>query len=152
MSSATMSAPPVEIGDLRESPTEVTKPVVRVDGTHEKYRDLFSTDLATIQRRIDTSPLYRNRIRPEVIQKINEKVHTLTYEEFETFNTLHINNDEFRMWAAFQNIYDNDPRMAALIEKEQIDNDKDIIYYELRVLSRYRTNARIAGILSMDDF
>jgi hypothetical protein len=56
------------------------------------------------------------------------------------------------MWAAFQNIYDNDPRMAALIEKEQIDNDKDIIYYELRVLSRYRTNARIAGILSMDDF
>jgi len=130
-----------------EPTPEVTKPTIRVDHTSEGFKDFFATDLATIQKRIDTSDRYRDLIQAEVIQKINHKVHTLSYKEFERFNALHISNDEFRMWASYQNIYYNNPRMTDLIEKDVIDNDKDLIYYELRTLSQYHTNAKIAGIL-----
>ena len=158
MSSATMSAPPVEIVDLRESPTEVTKPVVRVDGTSEGFKDLFSTDLATIQRRIDTSPLYRDLIRAELIQKINEKVHTMTYKEFEHYITviLCVDDLEYRCLAMYQNIYYNDPRMTDIIELFNRDephiDDSDVIYFGLQVLWLYRVNAEVAGIISSDDY
>jgi len=119
----------------------------RVDHTSEGFRDFFSTDLATIQKRIDSSDRYRVLISAEVIQKINQKVHTMPYEEFERFNALHINNDEFRMWASYQNIYYEDPRMDELIETMDIYDADGLIYYETRTLWLYRSNAEIAGIL-----
>jgi len=158
MSSATMSAPPVEIVDLRESPTEVTKPVVRVDHTSEGFKDLFTTDLAAIQRRIDTSTRYRELIQAELIQKINEKVHTMTYKEFEYYITvtLCVDDLEYRCLAMYQNIYYNDPRITDIIELFNRDephiDDSDVIYFGLQVLWLYRVNAEVAGIISSDDY
>ena len=130
----------------------------RVDHTSEGFRDFFSTDLATIQKRIDTSDRYRDLIPAEVIQKINEKVHTLSYKEFVRYITGEVSLDdiEFRALAMYQNIYYEDPRMAEIIElfnrnEEYIEN-RDVIYYGNRVLFYYRTNARIAGIISIDDY
>ena len=134
-----------------EPTPEVTKPTIRVDHTSEGFKDFFATDLATIQKRIDTSDRYRDLIPAEVIQKINHKVHTLSYKEFERFNALHISNDEFRMWASYQNIYYEDPRMDELIKTIDIDDADDLIYYETRTLWLYRSNAEIAGIIDEDE-
>jgi len=124
-----------------------------MDHTSEGFRDFFSTDLATIQRRIDSSDRYRDLIPAEVIQKINEKVHTMNYEDFEDYITCEVTLDdiEFRALAMYQNIYYDDPRMTEIIElfnrnEEYIEN-RDVIYYGNRVLFYYRTNAKIAGIL-----
>jgi len=141
-----------------EPTPEVTKPTIRVDHTSEGFKDFFATDLVTIQRRIDTSDRYRDLIPAEVIQKINQKVHTLTYKEFVRYMTGEVSLDdiEFRALAMYQNIYYKDPHMTHIIElfnrnEEYIEN-RDVIYYGNRVLFYYRTNARIAGIISIDDY
>ena len=130
----------------------------RVDHTSEGFKDFFATDLATIQKRIDSSDRYRDLIQAEVIQKINQKVHTMPYEEFVWYITGEVSLDdiEFRALAMYQNIYYEDPRMTELIElfnrnEEYIDDD-DVIYYGHQVTYNYRSNAEIAGIISVDDY
>jgi hypothetical protein len=125
----------------------------RVDHTSEGFRDFFSTDLATIQKRIDSSDRYRDLIPAEVIQKINQKVHTMNYEDFEDYITCDVSLDdiEFRALAMYQNIYYEDPRMTELIElfnrgEPHID-DSDVIYFTLEVIGNYRINSKIAGII-----
>jgi len=125
----------------------------RVDHTSEGFKDFFATDLATIQRRIVSSDRYRDLIPAEVIQKINEKVQTMNYEDFEDYITCDVTLDdiEFRALAMYQNIYYEDPRMTELIElfnrgEPHID-DSDVIYFTLEVIGNYRINSKIAGII-----
>ena len=92
-----------------------------------KTQEMFTTDPDKIRAYIASSRRYAGSIDPDVIVKINVKAHKrLSQLDFMVYLN-HMDQDTYRMMLQFQNIVDQNPRIASILQKKH-PSEEDASY------------------------
>ena len=91
----------------------------------QRIQDMFTTDPEKIQTYITSRRRYASSLDPDVILKINHKAQKMTENDFIAYlNTLQ--EREYTMLLQFQNILDNNDRVANLLRKKHTSEEEEL--------------------------